>query len=75
MTNLILSGCVLDPDVLLKEIEEARGLGAKVESIKNLIISDKVPLICPWHVAMDVLREEELYKNKLGTTKGIVTEV
>ena len=40
VTNLILSGCVLDPDVLLKEIEEARGLGAKVESIKNLIITE-----------------------------------
>lgn len=70
--NFIVRGTVVDPFVLVSEIEEARKLGCAVEPMKNLRISEDVSLILPFHIEIDKVRESRLSNGKLGTTnKGI----
>ena len=62
---VIGNGVVVDPKVLLEEIDilESNGI-----STKNLKISDKAHVIFPYHKEFDVL-EEEMRTKKIGTTK------
>lgn len=59
-------GVVLDPKVLLAEIDrlEARGV-----STSKLMLSGNAHLIMPYHRELDALIERRLGKMKLGTTK------
>lgn len=63
---VIANGVVVDPKVLLEEIDalETRGI-----STKNLLISGNAHLIMPYHHELDRVTERYLGKNKLGTTK------
>src|SRR5882724_441622 len=64
------NGMVIDPEALLDEIEQLRGLGVTVES--NLKISDAAHVILPYHRALDLAREEAAGAAKIGTTgRGI----
>jgi adenylosuccinate synthase len=65
--NVIGNGVVVDPEVLLGEIEtlEARGIDTA-----NLVVSGNAHLILPYHQELDRLAERYLGRNKLGTTKG-----
>lgn len=66
---IIGNGVVIDPKVLIHEIEELKANGYTVD---NLYISDKAHIIMPYHVMMDKLQEELRAKNKIGTTaRGI----
>ena len=66
---IIGNGVVIDPKVLIQEIEELKAGGYTVD---NLYISDKAHIIMPYHVMMDKLQEELRAKNKIGTTaRGI----
>lgn len=68
---VIGNGVVIDPLVLLSEIEQLRSLGYKVTPEK-LVISDRAHVIFPYHRIWDKLKEESLGRFKLGTTgKGI----
>jgi adenylosuccinate synthase len=60
--NVIGNGVVVDPDVLLKEINE-NGLDPT-----RLAVSDRAHLIMPYHVTLDNLEEERRGDAKLGTT-------
>lgn len=65
---VIGNGVVVDPKVLIEEMENIKANGYSVE---NLRISDKAHVIFPYHVQMDKL-QEELRENKIGTTsRGI----
>lgn len=67
--NIIGSGVVVDPAVLLKEIAdlEARGI-----STAKLFISDRAHVIMPYHVMQDQLDEASRGEAKIGTTgRGI----
>lgn len=65
---VIGNGVVIDPKVLIEEIEALESNGY---SARNLRISDKAHVIFPYHVEMDKL-QEELRENKIGTTaRGI----
>ena len=64
---LIGNGVVLAPGPLLQEIRELEAKGVPVRD--RLRISPACPLILPYHVAMDVAREESLGEQKLGTTR------
>ena len=67
---LIGNGVVLAPAPLLDEIRELEAKGVPVRD--RLRISPACPLILPYHVAMDVAREESLGEQKIGTTgRGI----
>jgi adenylosuccinate synthase len=64
------NGMVIDPEALLDEIEQLRGLGVTIE--QNLKISDSAHVILPYHKALDLAREEAAGASKIGTTgRGI----
>jgi adenylosuccinate synthase len=68
---LIGNGVVVDPEVLLEEMEELRQKGVVITP-ESLSLSDRAHLIMPYHKAIDVAREEAKGKEKIGTTgRGI----
>lgn len=68
-TCVIGNGVVIDPKVLVKELEY---LKARNININNLRISERAHLIMPYHIRLDELEEERKGANKIGTTrKGI----
>jgi len=68
---LIGNGVVVDPNVLINEIEGLRKRGIKVTP-KNLYLSERAHLIMPYHNALDWAREAKKGKKKIGTTgRGI----
>ncbi len=66
--NIIGNGVVLDPEVLLKEIDElaARGLAVTPQ---NLRISYKTHLVMPYHKQEDAARESSAEGGAIGTTR------
>jgi len=70
-TCIIGNGVVVNPAVLLKEMEMLNQRGVTVTS-DNLIISDRTNLIMPYHLLIEGLEEEERGSKAIGTTrKGI----
>ncbi len=68
-TCIIGNDVVLDPKVLLQEIEE---LAAQGKSADGLRISDRAHLVMPWHRLLDGLQERLKGAAKVGTTgRGI----
>lgn len=63
---IIGNGVVIDPQVLIEEIENLESHGYSAENLK---ISSKAHLIFPYHVMMDQLLEDRRGENKIGTTK------
>jgi len=69
--NVIGNGVVLDPISFLEEIKGLREAVIAV-SPKNLLISDRVHLVMPYHQAIDQAAEALMGGKKIGTTgKGI----
>ncbi|MGH3980012.1 MAG: adenylosuccinate synthase [Pseudonocardiaceae bacterium] len=69
VTNVIGNGVVVDPGVLLDELN---GLQARNVDTERLLISADAHLIMPYHVAIDRVTERYLGKAKIGTTgRGI----
>ncbi len=67
---LIGNGVVIEPNALLEEVValEARGVPVR----ERLLISPACQLILPYHVQLDLAREEARGKRKIGTTgRGI----
>ena len=70
ITCYIGNGVVLSPVALLSEMDELLSKGVDVD--KRLKISEACPLVMPYHIAIDLAREEKLGVNKIGTTgRGI----
>jgi adenylosuccinate synthase len=65
--NVIGNGVVVDPRVLLSEIDT---LADRHVDTANLVVSGNAHLVMPYHQELDVLFERHLGSNKLGTTKG-----
>ena len=69
VTSVIGNGVVIDPAVLLQEMEN---LNAQGVDTSNLVISANAHLITPYHVTLDKVTERFLGKAKIGTTgRGI----
>jgi len=68
ITNVIGNGVVVDPAVLVREVEdlEARGIDASA----RIKVSGNAHLVMPYHQELDRMSERFLGRNKLGTTKG-----
>ncbi len=62
---VISDGVVIDPGVLVKEIE---GLKARGLSVERLRLSSSAHLILPYHVQLDQLQEISRGSDKIGTT-------
>ena len=67
-TAVIGNGVVIDPKVLISEIEDIRKRGIE----PNLLISDRAHVIMPYHRLLDGAEEAFRGKKKVGTTgRGI----
>ena len=66
VTPVIGNGVVVDPVVLVAEID---GLEARGVDCARLKVSGNAHLIMPYHAELDRLTERKLGKNSLGTTK------
>jgi adenylosuccinate synthase len=66
ITPVIGNGVVVDPTVLLKEVDALEASGVNTSKLK---VSGNAHLIMPYHHELDQLAERRLGKNKLGTTK------
>jgi adenylosuccinate synthase len=67
---IIGNGVIVDPEVLVKEIELLEKGGTKLKN--KLFISPRCHLIMPYHKILDSLYEAAKGKNKTGTTgRGI----
>jgi len=71
ITNVIAPGVVIEPNMLIKEIEglEARG----IEPRKNLMISERAHVVMPWHFVEDKATNRAVVAGEsIGTTnRGI----
>jgi adenylosuccinate synthase len=69
VTPVIGNGVVIDPEVLLREIDGLRDRGVSCE---RLLISANAHLIMPYHRALDKVTERYLGSARIGTTgRGI----
>jgi len=69
VTNVIGNGVVVDPGVLLEELQGLEGRGVDT---RKLLLSADAHLIMPYHVEIDKVTERYLGKAKIGTTgRGI----
>ncbi|MBS1847930.1 MAG: adenylosuccinate synthase [Actinobacteria bacterium] len=66
ITPVLGNGVVVDPRVLIAEIDSLRARGV---SCDRLVVSGNAHLILPYHTELDRLSERRLGKAKLGTTR------
>ena len=66
LVSVIADGVVVDPRVLLEEMDTLAGLGVEVS---RLAVSGNAHLIMPYHLELEKVTERFLGKNALGTTK------
>ncbi len=64
--NIIGMGVVIDPKVLIEEID---GMESQGISTKNLKIDSRAHVIMPYHIELDGLSEKARGKGDIGTTK------
>jgi adenylosuccinate synthase len=64
---VIGAGCVVDPEVLIEELDDLAARGIATEGLVHL--SGNAHLILPWHVAIDQASERRLGKLQIGTTR------
>jgi adenylosuccinate synthase len=66
ITTVIGDGVVVDPKVLLEEMDELGALGIDTS---RLLVSTNAHLIMPYHLELDRVTERFLGRQQLGTTK------
>lgn len=66
VTPVIGNGVVVDPQVLIQEIDQLEARGVDTSRLR---VSGQAHLIMPYHVEIDRVTERYLGKNSLGTTK------
>jgi adenylosuccinate synthase len=66
VTCIISNGVAINPEVLLKEIDDLHNHGVDTS---RLFISDRAHLIMPYHTLLDALEEERRSKGAIGTTR------
>ena len=66
VTSVIADGVVVDPEVLLAEMDDLTAAGVDVSGLR---LSLNAHLIMPYHLEMEKVTERFLGKNALGTTK------
>jgi adenylosuccinate synthase len=63
---VIGNGCVVDPEVLIGELDEFEERG---RSTAEVYVSGSAHLIMPWHLAIDQASERRLGRLAIGTTR------
>jgi adenylosuccinate synthase len=70
-TCVIGNGVVIDPSVIVGEIDKLKAKGA-LQDERQLVVSLDAHVIMPWHKAIDLARERSMGEGKIGTTgRGI----
>lgn len=67
VVNIIGQGVAFDITAFFKELEEIKSKG--VEKI-NILVSDRVQILMPYHIKLDEMEEERLGKASFGSTKS-----
>lgn len=68
--NVIGNGVVVDPDVLLDELDSLKNQGFDI--MDRILVSDRAHIVMPYHIVLDQLAEQARGNNAIGTTgKGI----
>ncbi len=67
VVNVISAGVALNPIEMFAELDD---LAAKGLPAPKLLISDRVQLLCSYHIRMDGLEEERLGKSSFGSTRS-----
>ena len=67
ITNIIGNGVALSVENFIKEIAELESRGVPRP---NILVSDRVQIVMPYHIAFDCYEEERLGKNSFGSTKS-----
>ncbi|MGY5880287.1 MAG: adenylosuccinate synthase [Candidatus Thorarchaeota archaeon] len=62
---VIGNGVVVDPFILIQELEQLRSVGLNID----LLVSDRSHFITPYHLQIDQLQEKAKGDQKIGTTK------
>lgn len=65
--NVLADGMVINPTSLITEMNNIHEKGVKDF---KLMISKRATLLMPYHVELDIARENALGENKIGTTKN-----
>ena len=63
---VIGAGCVVDPQVLIEELEDLEARGVSTDLVR---LSGNAHLVMPWHRAIDSGSERRLGKLQIGTTR------
>src|SRR5881275_1696321 len=63
---VIGAGCVVDPQVLIEELDDLESRGVTTELVR---LSGNAHLVMPWHLAIDQASERRLGKLKIGTPR------
>src|SRR5256885_12827918 len=63
---VIGAGCVVDPQVLIEELDDLEGRGVSTDSLR---LSGNAHLVMSWHRAIDGASERRLGKLQIGTTR------
>ena len=67
---VIANGVVVDPELLIEEVEELETRG--VEVYKQLVVSGRAHIVMPYHKVLDAVVEDSRGSGKVGTTlRGI----
>ena len=64
--SVIGNGCIVDPTVILEEIDTLNAQGLSCEGLR---ISGNAHIVMPYHRDLDGAHEKSLGKNLIGTTK------
>jgi adenylosuccinate synthase len=65
-TPVVGPGTVVDPEVLIEEMDSLEGRGIDTS---RLVVSGNAHLVMPYHLEIDRVTERRLGRNRLGTTK------
>ena len=63
---VIGAGCVVDPETLVRELDDLEARGVSTERVR---LSGNAHVIMPWHRLIDGASERRLGKLKIGTTR------
>ena len=66
VVNILGNGVALDPETLVREIEDQKGIDITPD---NLMISERASLLLPWHRELDMLEEAREKEAQFGSTK------
>lgn len=74
VVNVLGNGAVIDPEKLLEEMDELHSKGISITP-ENLKVSDRAPIVFPYHRDQDALEEARLADAKYGSTKRGIAPV